>query len=165
MQRTVATPIAAPHDCTVPMRCLRLGFRSEPLVTYAARCLLRHLPVADRGEPSREANAARTIRRIRAGTGHVASAVALTCWTELGSVTSITVEKGTVMHVRMTGGPLGPSQENRYENTSHCCRFWSRCGVARFRQVRERTPSKIHLVRVERPPAMGAPQPKQFRYR
>ena len=75
--------------------------------------------------------------------------------------------KGKVMHLRMTGGPLrssDPSQENRHENTSHCCRFWSRCGVARFCPARQRTPSpaKVQLVAVECPPAMGA-QPKQFR--
>ena len=76
--------------------------------------------------------------------------------------------KGKVMHLRMTGGPLrssDPSQENRHENTSHCCRFWSRCGVARFCPARQRTPSpaKVQLVAVECPPAMGAQQPKQFR--
>jgi len=59
--------------------------------------------------------------------------------------------------------PLGPPLGDPHENTSHCCRFWSRCGVARFRPVRQRTPSKVRLVAVECPPAMGAQQPKQFR--
>ena len=36
-------------------------------------------------------------------------------------------------------------------------------GVARFRPVRQRTSSKVRLVAVECPPAMGAQQPKQFR--
>jgi hypothetical protein len=77
------------------------------------------------------------------------------------------LEREKVMHLRMTGGPLrssDPSHENRHENTSHCCRFWSRCGVARFCPARQRTPSpaKVQLVAVECPPAMGA-QPKQFR--
>jgi hypothetical protein len=67
------------------------------------------------------------------------------------------------MHIRMTGGRFGPSQENRHENTSHCCRFWSRCGVARFCPVSQRTPLPAKVQLVECSPAMGAQQPQQFR--
>ena len=69
---------------------------------------------------------------------------------------------------RCISNDRSPSQENRHEtpkDTSHLYRFWSRCGLVRFRPVRERTTAKAHLVGVERPPAMVAPQPKQFRYR